>query len=290
MKHYVFVLACILCNFFGIYAQSSFPPKTYPSSIKVETDAGVALFWDVKRIMCVGPANGGYKFRIYGKAAADHSSRTVDMWYILPSNKLQSAGAYQFPAVKAGQSFNFEIVSAFKGHAPQKFLGFLIKDEWLKAPEENDEIEVPEVPEEVLATIRPSQIALVDESSVSTNNDEITSKDIEITQKDIDEIFTNVDENAEFPGGMRALSLWLGENISYPKAAKNNNVQGKVIVKFVIEKNGAIGQVSIFKGVDKDLDQEAMRLVKSMPRWKPGKKDGENVRCWFNLPINFRLS
>lgn len=289
MKHYVFVLTCILCNFFGIYAQSSFPPKSYPSSIKVETDAGVAHFWDVKRIMCVGPANGGYKFKIYGKAMADHGSRSVEMWYILPGNKLQSAGAYLFPAVKEGQSFNFEIVSAFKGYAPQKFLGFMIKDEWLKAPEKETASDLPEVPEDVLATVQVSQIGTVEMSAASNGNDEITSKDIEITQKDIDEIFTNVDENAEFPGGMRALSLWLGENINYPKAAKDNDVQGRVIVKFVIEKNGSIGSVSISKGVDKDLDKEAMRVVKSMPRWKPAKKDGNNVRSWFHLPITFKF-
>ena len=289
MKHYVIVLTCILCNFFGIYAQTSFPPKSYPASIKVETDAGVAQFWDVKRIMCLGPANGGYKFKIYGKATADHSSRTVEMWYILPGNKLQTAGAYQFPAVKAGQSFNFEIVSAFKGYAPQKFLGFLIKDEWLKAPEKKIDSEVPEVPEDVLASVKVSQIALVEESSVSNNNDEITSEDIEITQKDVDEIFTNVDQNAEFPGGTRALTLWLGEHIRYPAAAEVSKIEGRVIVKFVIEKDGSIGEAIVVRGIEKDLNNEALRVIKSMPRWNPGKIDGRNVRCWFNLPITFRI-
>lgn len=297
------------CSMMLTQAQTSFPPKSFPASINVMTDAGVAQYWDVKRIMCLGQANGGYKFRIYGKANADHRSQTVNIYYILPGNKLKSAGAYQFPAIKEGQPFNFEIVSAFKGHAPTRFDGFMIMDEWLKAPanvsankvensskSENEEIKVPE---EVMKTVRVTQIAtvgeakdeIVSEYNKSKSNQKVTVEDFDTDPAPKEEkIYVAVDVVPEYPGGMPALMQWLGLNIRYPEAAQLNNVQGRVVVKFVVEKNGSIGNVEIVKGVDKDLDKEAMRVIKSMPRWTPGKKDGVPVRTYFNLPVNFRLS
>lgn len=309
MKRMSFFLTMLilLCTFNPLFAQSSFPPKSYPSSIKVMTDAGVAQYWDVKRIMCLGQSNGGYKFRIYGKANADHRSQTVNMYYVLPGNKLKLAGAYQFPAIKEGQPFNFEIVSAFKGHAPSRFDGFMIMDEWLKVngnlstktSQQNSkaDIDVPEVPEEIMKTVSVTQIATVDGAK-----DDILSKynksKSKITVEDLDtdpapkeeEIYAAVDVVPEFPGGMPALMTWLGANVRYPETAQINNVQGRVVVKFVVEKNGSIAQVEVVKGVDKDLDKEAVRVVSKMPKWSPGKKDGVPVRAYFNLPVTFRLT
>ena len=86
-------------------------------SVKVphKTDAGVDRYWHVTQILCLGPSSGGYKFRIYGKAAKSSSSHTINMMYLLPNNRVQIAGAYIFPAITEGKSFKFDIVSAFKG-------------------------------------------------------------------------------------------------------------------------------------------------------------------------------
>lgn len=102
-------------------------------------------------------------------------------------------------------------------------------------------------------------------------------------------IYAQVEEIAQFPGGMTALMTWLASNIRYPENAVNNRVMGKVLVKFVVEIDGSIGDVEIIKGVDEDLDNEALRVVRAMPNWIPGKLSGRTVRSYFNLPINFRL-
>lgn len=140
MKKIIILLLTALITMTG-YAQlpSSFPPKSYPASILVVTDPGVAKYWDVKRMMYLGPGNGGHKFRISGYARADHAAATITMFYMpLDGGKFQSAGAYFFPEIKKGENFQFDIVSAFKGHSPKSFAGFLIRDEWFPAQEESD--------------------------------------------------------------------------------------------------------------------------------------------------------
>lgn len=104
-----------------------------------------------------------------------------------------------------------------------------------------------------------------------------------------DQIYTAVEQQAEFPGGQDALNKWIGSHIRYPEAAQQNEISGRVIVRFVVERDGIIGQATIVKGVDKDLDREALRLVKSMPKWQPGKNNGQAVRSYSTLPITFKL-
>ena len=104
-----------------------------------------------------------------------------------------------------------------------------------------------------------------------------------------EQIFTAVEEQAAFPGGQDALMKWLQQNVRYPELAQQNNVQGKVTVKFTVEKDGSITDPVIVKGVDKELDKEAIRVVKKMPKWKPGKNNGQAVRSYFFLPVNFQL-
>ena len=82
---------------------------------------------------------------------------------------------------------------------------------------------------------------------------------------------------------------WLSSNLRYPELAQQNNVQGKVIVKFTVEKDGSITNPTVVRGVDKDLDREAIRVVKKMPRWTPGKNNGAAVRSYFTLPVTFKL-
>ena len=186
-------------------------------------------------------------------------------------------------------------------------------------PEEQKvEIEIPEVPQEVLATVQVTQIAIVDDvkNEVMDMEDQkedntargvvnqegsddadkfqavqeaVVVKEPEPEKPKEDEVFVAVEQQAEFPGGMAALMKWLSNNIRYPEAAQQNDVQGRVIVKFIVEKDGSVSQAQIVKGVDKDLDKEALRVVNKMPKWQAGKNNGVAVRSYFTLPVNFRL-
>lgn len=103
------------------------------------------------------------------------------------------------------------------------------------------------------------------------------------------EIFTAVEQNPEFAGGQAEMYRYLGENIKYPAAAQRANISGRVFVKFVVEDDGSIGDVVVMKGIGFGCDEEAIRVVKSMPRWKPGVQNGKNVRVYYNMPIVYKL-
>lgn len=102
-------------------------------------------------------------------------------------------------------------------------------------------------------------------------------------------IFDVVEQMPAFPGGDAALMKYLRDNIHYPAVAAENGVQGRVVVGFVVERDGSITDVNIMKGQDPSLDKEAMRVVKSMPKWIPGKQNGSSVRVKFQVPVTFRL-
>jgi protein TonB len=105
-----------------------------------------------------------------------------------------------------------------------------------------------------------------------------------------DEVFTSAAHMPSFPGGDGALMKYLSSNIRYPQAAADNNIQGKVVVQFVVEKDGRIGEVKVVRGVDKDLDNEAKRVCKSLPKFSPGRNAvGDPVRVWYTLPVQFKL-
>ena len=103
-----------------------------------------------------------------------------------------------------------------------------------------------------------------------------------------DDIFQIVEDVPTFPFG--DVSKWIAKNVKYPQIAAENNIQGKVFMNFVIEKDGSITDVKVLRGVDPALDKEAIRVIKSMPKWKPGKQRGKPVRVSFNLPITFTLT
>ena len=105
-----------------------------------------------------------------------------------------------------------------------------------------------------------------------------------------EEIFQVVEEEPEFPGGMEALYKYLGESIKYPQLAKENNIEGKVYVTFVVEKDGSIANPRILRDIGGGCGNEAVRVVKAMPKWKAGKQRGKNVRVQFNLPVSFKLN
>lgn len=102
------------------------------------------------------------------------------------------------------------------------------------------------------------------------------------------DIFVVVEDMPQFPGGN--VQKWIGKNVKYPILAQENGIQGKVFIQFVIEKDGSITDVKVVRGVDASLDKEAIRVVKAMPKWKPGKQRGKPVRVSYTLPINFQLS
>lgn len=104
------------------------------------------------------------------------------------------------------------------------------------------------------------------------------------------EIFTIVEEQPSFPGGEGELKKYLVENITYPQMAKETNVSGTVYVQFVVEQDGSVSNVKILKGIGAGCDEEAVRVVKKMPKWKPGKQRSKPVRVYFNLPVKFTLA
>jgi len=104
-----------------------------------------------------------------------------------------------------------------------------------------------------------------------------------------EEIFTFVEEYPEFPGGDKALREYILNNIKYPEVARTSGITGTVYVQFVVEKDGSISDVKVVRGIGGGCDEEAVRVVKSMPRWKPGKQRGQPVRVYFTLPIEFKL-
>lgn len=104
-----------------------------------------------------------------------------------------------------------------------------------------------------------------------------------------DEVFMVAEQMPEFPGGMKEMLKFLQENVKYPENAIKNNVQGRVIVQFVVEKDGTPTEFKVLRSVDPDLDAEALRVMKAMPKWKPGMQKGQVVRVKFTVPVSFKL-
>lgn len=104
-----------------------------------------------------------------------------------------------------------------------------------------------------------------------------------------EEIFMVVEQMPEFPGGIKELMDYLGTNVKYPENAMKKNVQGRVVVQFVVEKDGSLSEASVIRSIDPDLDAEALRVVQTMPKWKPGMQKGQAVRVKYTLPVSFKL-
>lgn len=99
----------------------------------------------------------------------------------------------------------------------------------------------------------------------------------------------NVEEMPGFPGGDVALLKYISEAIKYPEDAVNNGIQGRVTLRFVVASDGSVKRVEVLRGIDPLLDEEAIRVVSSMPKWKPGKQNGKAVPVWFSVPVTFKL-
>ena len=138
-----------------------------------------------------------------------------------------------------------------------------------------------EEPEDVMASV---------EDNVEWHDmDEVEVFELE-PEPEVEEIFMVVEDAPEFPGGTEALLKYLREHIKYPPICRENNIQGRVLVSFVVNKDGSIVDPEIVKGVNPSLDKEALRVIAGMPNWKPGKQRGKEVRVKFTVPVNFRLN
>ena len=190
--------------------------------------------------------------------------------------------------------------------------------------QERLEQEKPEVLQDVLNSIKVTELQIVEDNEVNREDEILSQDEIEQTNKAFgqtnvdngqdnraqfqtavdevvvekkeerpkevkEEIHTLVEQMPQFPGGDAALMKYLSSHINYPPMAAENGVQGKVILQFVVEKDGRVGEVKIARSVDKDLDKEAIRVVKSLPKFTPGRQNGYPVRVWYTLPVNFKL-
>lgn len=133
--------------------------------------------------------------------------------------------------------------------------------------------------------------------SVDINTEDDKNKEVVIQapvsapiQEEEDQVvFQVVETMPSFPGGDQALFKFLGENVKYPVIAQENGIQGRVICQFVVNKDGSIVDVEVVRPVDPSLDKEAIRVIKAMPNWSPGKQRGKSVRVKYTLPVNFKL-
>ncbi len=203
-------------------------------------------------------------------------------------------------------------------------LGDAAEDEQQEEEEvqERYEEEQPEVlPEEVLNTVKVTELAIVDDDKVSAEDEIKTQDELKETttafgQSDFDKgtddrnvvrehineivveekkpveenkVFNAVEQMPQFPGGDAELMKHIQKNLKYPPVAMENNIQGRVVVQFVVTKTGKVGEVKVVRGKDPDLDKEAVRVVKTLPDFIPGKMNGQAVNVWYTLPITFKL-
>jgi len=146
----------------------------------------------------------------------------------------------------------------------------------------------PPPPPEIIEIVE-DDVVIEDEIEIEdTESDE--DEEIEIIEEDDDEFFMVVENMPIFPGGDLGLMKYIQKHVKYPAIAKEYNITGKVYVSFIVDKSGSVTNVKIVRGVDKNLDAEAVRVVKSLPKYKPGKQRGKAVRVMFTIPINFTLN
>lgn len=146
-------------------------------------------------------------------------------------------------------------------------------------------IKIVEDDAEIVETI----IASVDDTGPVVDIKNIENVVVEEPERE-EEVFQVVEKMPEFPGGSAELMKWLNKTLKYPSIAQDNGIQGRVIVQFVVNKDGSIVDPVVVKSVDPYLDKEALRVVKLMPNWSPGEQRGKAVRVKFTLPVTFRLN
>ena len=188
--------------------------------------------------------------------------------------------------------------------------------------ERYEEPEVEALPEEILNTVKVTELLIAEDEEVRSEDeiktqDELKETETAFGQTDFDkgtddrnvtrehkneviveekkpepvkeEVFKAVEQMPTFPGGDAELMKWLRDHIQYPTVAMENNIQGRVVVQFVVTKTGKVGEVKVVRSVDRDLDKEAIRVCKSLPDFIPGRMNGQAVNVWYTLPVQFKL-
>ena len=140
---------------------------------------------------------------------------------------------------------------------------------------------VPVIALALLAFANPT----TDAATVQNNVDQQVAKTSDQGKK----VYKSVEQMPQFPGGELALIQYLQSEIKYPPTAAANNIEGRVIVQFVVDENGEIGEVKVLRSVDEEVDAEAVRVIKSLPKFIPGRQDGKAVSVWYTLPVSFKL-
>ncbi len=140
-----------------------------------------------------------------------------------------------------------------------------------------------------LAAVPVIALALLAFANPETDTAELVVVAYQQDKTESDQVYKSVEQMPQFPGGEAAMMRYLSQNIKYPPSAAKNNIEGRVILQFVVEKDGQIGEVKIVRSVDPELDAEAVRVVKTMPNFIPGRQDGKPVAVWYTIPISFKL-
>ncbi|MBO6034692.1 MAG: energy transducer TonB [Paludibacteraceae bacterium] len=148
----------------------------------------------------------------------------------------------------------------------------------------SDVIEIKENTEEV----QTADFSTEDDANKGVEIHEVVQQ-VEEEEPEEQKIHLVVEKMPEFPGGNDAMNRWLSKNIKYPLIAQENGIQGRVVCQFVVNSDGKIVDVQVVRGVEASLDAEAVRVIKSMPAWTPGRQGGKNVRVKYTLPIRFKL-
>lgn len=148
---------------------------------------------------------------------------------------------------------------------------------------------IPAIGAGIAVTSIPSVAGVLESIAESSITNSSSTPEVSLSPKDR-EVYTAVENQADFPGGMEALMEFLSNNIRYPESAMKADIQGRVIIQFVIESDGTVTDAKIVRGVSPELDEEALRVVSIMPKWIPGKVNGKAVASQFTIPVNFRLS
>ncbi len=161
----------------------------------------------------------------------------------------------------------------------------------IKADKEVNEEQLPKTQEELQQSklsISTADVKGTDENKGKLIG-EIDPNKNRITNDEVVKPFLIVEQMPEFPGGNEELMKFLHKNVQYPQMARETGIQGTVYLQFVVEPNGAISNVKVLRGIGGGCDEEAIRVAKSMPGWKPGKQNGQSVRVFFQIPIKFTL-
>ena len=234
-----------------------------------------------------------------------------------------AVAALSFGLVKANQYLEERRLAALQDQKTY-IVDFTPETEEQQPEQQIIEPEEPEVLEDVLSSVKVTELQIVDDDKVRPEDEILTQEEIEETNKafgqtNVDngqderdkfqtavidvvvekpvekpkeavaQVFHSVEQMPQFPGGEAALMKFLQSHINYPPMAAENNVQGRVVVQFVVDKTGKVGEVQVVRSVDKDLDKEAARVCASLPKFTPGRQNGQAVAVWYTLPVTFKL-